>query len=125
MMSVDIPFAPNSLRSNSLDRTIRLRPALARQIDLLLADVDHPRLSRGPRTLTRPAVARAASGSLTAIAAMLRDERHHVTREAADALHALLRDGASSPLYGDDPLAAALAAADVEATVRGGTAGAA
>ena len=76
-------------------------------------------MSRGPRTLVRPAVARAARPSLVAIAAMLRDDRRPVAPDAVEAVRSFLQDGADSPLYGRDPGTAALAAATVEMQVSG------
>jgi hypothetical protein len=123
-MSIDLPGTPNSLRSNAVDQAERQRPVLARHIDRLLLEAERPLVSRGPRTLVRPAVATAARPSLVAIAAMLRDERRHVAPDAVEAVRAFLQDGADSPLYGRDPATAALAAATVEMQVSGPPAGA-
>ena len=96
-MSIDIPGTPNSLRSSAFDEAARKRPVLARQIERLLLEAERPLVSRGPRTLVRPAVASAARPSLVAIAAMLRNERRAVTPDAVEAVRAFLQDGADSP----------------------------
>ncbi len=95
-MSIDLPGTPNSLRSTAVDQAARLRPVLARHIDRLLLEAERPLVSRGPRTLVRPAVATAARPSLVAISAMLRDERRHVAPDAVEAVRAFLQDGADS-----------------------------
>ena len=122
-MSIDLPGTPNSLRYDAFDEAARKRPVLARHIDRLLLEAERPLVSRGPRTLVRPAVAGATRPSLVAIAAMLRDERRHVTPDAVEAVRAFLQDGADSALYGRDPATAALAAATVEMQVSGPPAG--
>jgi len=118
-MSIDLPGTPNSLRSSAVEQAAHRRPVLAGHIDRLLFEAERPLVSRGPRTLVRPAVAAAVRPSLVAIAAMLRDERRHVTPDAVEAVRAFLQDGADSPLYGRDPATAALAAATVEMQVSG------
>ncbi len=94
-MSIDLPGTPNSLRSSAFDQAARQRPVLARQIDRLLLESERPLVSRGPRTLVRPAVARAARPSLVAIAAMLRDDRRRVAPDAVEAVRSFLQDGAA------------------------------
>jgi hypothetical protein len=56
--------------------------------------------------LTRPAVVLAAAPTLSAVAAVLRNDEVAVSREAIDAVRKFITDGIDSPLYGRDPLAA-------------------
>ena len=114
-MSTDLPWNTEQSSLHAARRDRRLRPVLAGQIDLLLREMERPRLTRGPQTLVparrRP---RRRARSLVVIAAMLRDSRHHVTPEAMEAVRSFLHDGADSPLYGRDPATAALATATAE-----------
>jgi hypothetical protein len=60
--------------------------------------------------IARPVVVLSAASALSAVAGTLRDEDVAVAPAALDAVRAFLTDGAGSPLYGSDPLAARLAA---------------
>ena len=51
-----------------------------------------------------------AASALSAVAGALRDEDIALAPATLDAVHAFMTDGADSPLYGNDPLAARRAA---------------
>ena len=70
--------------------------------------------------LTQPSVVAAAAPALSSVAATLRDEDASVSREALDAVRAFMTDGAASPLYGRDPLAAHRAADELRGIVTAG-----
>jgi len=56
--------------------------------------------------VARPVVVLSAASALSAVAGALRDEDVAVSPSALEAVRAFMTDGADSPLYGRDPLAA-------------------
>jgi hypothetical protein len=77
----------------------------ARSIDGAIKEAAAPAIPfRSP--LARPVVVLGAAPALAAVAAELRNEDVVVPRAAIEAVRAFMSDGASSPLYGLDPLAA-------------------
>ena len=70
--------------------------------------------------MARPVVVLSAASALSAVAGALRDGDIAVAPAALDAVHAFMTDGAGSPLYGDDPLAARLAAEALRARIVAG-----
>ena len=125
-------FANNEITDRSLlhrllDRTVREdgmhdRETLARAIDGAIRDAASA--SVPPRNrIARPIVVLSAASALSAVAGALRDEDVAVTPAALAAVRAFVTDGASSPLYGRDPLVArrdaeALRAGSSPATAR-------
>ena len=93
------------LRKATSEVTMDEREVWARSIDGALKDATSPSTMVRSR-LTRPAVVLAAAPTLSAVAAVLRDDRVSVSREAIDAVRQFITDGIDSPLYGRDPLAA-------------------
>ena len=93
------------LRKATSEVTLDEREVWARSIDGALKDATSPSTMVRSR-LTRPAVVLAAAPTLSAVAAVLRDDRVAVSREAIDAVRHFITDGIDSPLYGRDPLAA-------------------
>jgi hypothetical protein len=85
--------------------TMDERKVWARSIDGAIKDATRPSIRLRNR-VARPAVVLAAAPSLTAVAAVLRNETAIVTREALDATRTFMTDGVDSPLYGHDPLIA-------------------
>ena len=93
------------LRKAAREVTMDEREVWARSVDGALKDALSPSTMVRSR-LTRPAVVLAAAPTLSAVAAVLRDDRVAVSREAIDAVRTFITDGIDSPLYGRDPLAA-------------------
>ena len=93
------------LRKATSEVTMDEREVWARSVDGALKDASRPSTMVRSR-LTRPAVVLAAAPTLSAIAAVLRDDHVVVSREAMDAVKKFISDGIDSPLYGRDPLAA-------------------
>jgi hypothetical protein len=93
------------LRKATSEVTMDEREVWARSVDGAVKDASHPSTMVRSR-LTRPAVVLAAAPALSAVAAVLRDERVAVSHEAIDAVRRFITDGIDSPLYGRDPLAA-------------------
>jgi hypothetical protein len=93
------------LRKATSEVTMDEREVWARAVDGALKDASSPSTMVRSR-LTRPAVVLAAAPTLSAIAAVLRDDKVAVSREAIDAVRKFITDGIDSPLYGRDPLAA-------------------
>jgi hypothetical protein len=93
------------LRKATSEVTMDEREVWARSIDGALKDATSPSTMVRSR-LTRPAVVLAAAPTLSAVAAVLRDDRVAVSREAIDGVRTFITDGIDSPLYGRDPLAA-------------------
>ncbi len=93
------------LRKVASEVTMDEREVWARSIDGALKDASRPSTMVRSR-LTRPAVVVAAAPTLSAVAAVLRDDRVAVSREAIDGVRTFITDGIDSPLYGRDPLAA-------------------
>ena len=85
--------------------TMDERNSWARTAEGAIKDASRPSTQVRMR-LTRPEVVAAAAPSLLSVAAVLRNERIAVSREALDAVRTFLTDGIDSPLYGRDPLAA-------------------
>jgi hypothetical protein len=102
-------------------RTVTMdeRTSWARSLDHAIEDAFHPSTPVRIR-LTRPSVVASAAPALTAVAAMLRDERIDVSREALAAVREFLTDGIDSPLFGRDPLAAHRAADELRGIVSAG-----
>jgi|SRR3954463_14808117 hypothetical protein len=85
--------------------TMDERESWARSVEGAVKDASRPStLIR--RRLTQPEVVAAAAPSLSGVAAVLRNERIAVSREALGAVRTFMTDGIDSPLYGRDPLAA-------------------
>ena len=103
-------------------RTVTMdeRTSWARSLDHAIEDAFRPSTPVRIR-LTRPSVVASAAPALTAVAAMLREERIDVSREALAAVREFLTDGIDSPLFGRDPLAAHRAADELRAIVGAGT----
>ena len=93
------------LKKVTSDVTMDEREVWARSVDGALKDAANPSTMVRSR-LTRPAVVFAAAPALSAVAAVLRDDKVAVSREALDAVRKFITDGIDSPLYGRDPLAA-------------------
>ena len=93
------------LRKATSEVTMDEREVWARSVDGALKDASSPSTMVRSR-LTRPAVVLAAAPTLSAVAAVLRDDHVVVSREAMDAVKKFISDGIDSPLYGRDPLAA-------------------
>ena len=72
--------------------------------------------------VARPTVVLAAASTLVAIAAVLRDEDVAVGREELDGVRSFMTDGAESPLFGGDPLAARRSADALRARFAGAAA---
>jgi hypothetical protein len=106
------------LAKTATEVTMRERSVWARSIDGVIKDASRPSTPIRYR-LTRPAVVAGAELSLAAVAATLRDEHVTVSREALDAVRSFITDGAGSPLYGSDPLAARRAADALGSVVNG------
>ena len=90
------------LRKATSEVTMDEREVWARSVDGALKDATRPSTMVRSR-LTRPAVVLAAAPTLSAVAAVLRDDRVSVSREAIDAVRQFITDGIDSPLYGRDP----------------------
>ena len=85
------------------------REALAAAIDGAIRDA--ARSSIAPRNrVARPIVVLSAASALSALAAALRDKDVALEPETIAAVRRFMTDGARSPLYGGDPLAARRAA---------------
>ena len=93
------------LKKVTSDVTMDEREVWARSVDGALKDAANPSTMVRSR-LTRPAVVFAAAPALSAVAAVLRDDKVTVSREALDAVRKFITDGIDSPLYSRDPLAA-------------------
>jgi nucleotide-binding universal stress UspA family protein len=87
--------------------TTSTRKRLAGTIDKLRQDARTERpLLRGFRPLARPAVVAACEPTLARITALLESDRIALAPEALANLNRFLTEGATSPLYGHDALAA-------------------
>jgi hypothetical protein len=91
------------------ENAIADREALADAVDGAIRDA--ARSSIAPRNrVARPIVVLSAASALSALAAALRDEDVVLEPAAIEAVRGFMTDGARSPLYGGDPLAARRAA---------------
>jgi hypothetical protein len=97
------------LRAEARKVTPDERALWAHSIDGAIKDATRPSTILRLR-LTHPDVVAAAAPSLSAVAAALRADDVAVSRETLDAVRQFMTDGAGSPLYGRDPLAAGRAA---------------
>jgi hypothetical protein len=104
------------LKKEARTVTINERVLWARSLDSVIKDASDPS-TPVRRQLTQPAVVLAAAPALSAVAAELRDEKIDVSREALDTVREFMTDGAASPLYGRDPLAAQRAADSLRSLV--------
>lgn len=103
--------------------TMDERESWARSIEGAIKDASMPStLVR--RRLTQPGVVAAAAPSLAGVAAVLRNDRIEVSREALAAVRTFITNGIDSPLYGHDPLAARRGADALRTLVVAGEAGA-
>ncbi|MDP9255998.1 MAG: hypothetical protein M3Q31_05520 [Actinomycetota bacterium] len=93
------------LKKAVVDVTMDERRVWARSVEGAIKDASRPS-TPFRRSLTRPAVVIGAAPGLSAVAAVLRDDKIAVSREAIDAVRTFMTDGIDSPLYGSDPLAA-------------------
>jgi hypothetical protein len=93
------------------------RRKIARAVERVIREEGRPTVGRGPRYLIQPAVLWATSADLRAIYAVLADLERPVPASAVADVRSLLRDGATSPLYGRDPEAAAAAVAALRARI--------
>ncbi len=93
------------LRKAALDVTMDERKVWARSIEGAVKDATRSSVPLRNR-VARPVVVLAAAPSLSAVAAVLRDETAHVNRASVDAVRSFMTDGIGSPLFGRDPLAA-------------------
>ena len=101
------------------DDAIAGREALAGAIDGAIRDA--ARSSIAPRNrFARPIVVLSAASALSALAAALRDADVVLEPAAVAAVRAFMTDGARSPLYGGDPLAARRAAEALRLRVASG-----
>ncbi len=93
------------LRKAALEVTMDERKVWARSIEEAIKDATRSSVPLRNR-VARPGVVLAAAPSLSAVAAVLRDETASVSRESVEAVRTFMTDGIDSPLFSRDPLAA-------------------
>jgi hypothetical protein len=93
------------LRKAALEVTMDERKVWARSIEEAIKDATRSSVPLRNR-VARPVVVLAAAPSLSAVAAVLRDETASVSRESVEAVRTFMTDGIDSPLFSRDPLAA-------------------
>jgi hypothetical protein len=91
-------------------RTGRARERTARTIKSLRRESATTYVSRGMRPLVRRSVASSVMPALDRIEQVMRDDERVIAPEAVKHVDQFLTEGATSPLFGDDPQAARRAA---------------
>jgi hypothetical protein len=81
------------------------RTIWARSIDGAIKDAASPAVPLRNR-VARPVVVLGAAPALSAVAAALRNDDLVIPRESLESVREFMTNGANSPLYGRDPLAA-------------------